>query len=258
MAANKPGYPNCGCAQRCLKPKCNRGSRELATSPDVTAGALTEVARGLASRRGAQSTMKTILKNARQSPVLSVICTRSRVSRTLLKYWLALSRKGRRGDFFDFPIDEGRTERFHILFEDAVESAWDNVEQKAYNLATGVEREILNHQGKVSYRYDQSLLNLGLIGEDAYLRDPQTGEPIPETVPMLDPEMVRWLLARRRSDQYGNKMQVDHTHKGGVLVVGVTKTSKELEATYNTIKNTEIEDVEFEEVPAELPPGVPA
>src|ERR1700726_4460769 len=243
MAANKPGYPNCGCAKRCQKPKCNRGSRELATT-EAALGVGTMVAEGLASRRGAQGTMKKILKAARATPVLTAICMRAGVSRTLIKYWLKLSQKGRRGDFFDLPTDEDRSERFHILFEDAIESAWDNVEQKAYNLATGVEREILDYQGRVSYKMDPSLLGLGLTGEAAYLRDPITAEPIPETVPMLDPEMVRWLLARRRPDNYGNKMQVDHTHKGGVLVVGVTKSSKELEASYQ-MKHNEIEDVEF-------------
>ena len=110
--------------------------------------------------------MRRILNAAKESPVMTVICKRAGVSRTLIKYWLALSRKGRRGDFFDLPIDGNfdNIERFHVLFEDAMESAWDSVEQKAFNLATGVEREILNHQGHVTYKYDPILLAFGIGG----------------------------------------------------------------------------------------------
>jgi hypothetical protein len=151
------------------------------------------------------------------------------------------------------PNEPERTERFHIMFEDAMEQAWDQVEQKAFNLATGVEREILNHQGRVSYKMDAELLALGVRGELAYELD-QYGQPIPETVPLLDPEMIRWLLARRRPDQYGNKMQIEHEHKGGVLVVGAVKTSAQLEASYQ-MKHDDIEDVEFEEVDTPVPPG---
>ena len=254
MAANKPAWPKCGCSARCDKPKCNRGggSRELQAT-EAAPGVGTQVAMGLASRKGAQATMKRILVAATDIPIMSAVCLKAQVSRQLIKYWLTLSRKGRRGDFFDVPIGDNRTERFHILFEDAMEAAWDKVEQKAFNLATGVEREILHHQGRVSYMFDPDLIAMGLTGADAFLIG-KDGKPVPETVPLLDPEMVRWLLARRRSKDYGNKMQVDHTHKGGVLVVGVTKTSKELEASY-TMKHDEIEDVEFEDVPDDAAAG---
>ena len=45
MAANKPAWPNCGCLDRCRKPKCNRtggnpGSRELAQTGEGAKGAL--------------------------------------------------------------------------------------------------------------------------------------------------------------------------------------------------------------------------
>lgn len=248
MAANKPSWPNCGCASRCEKRKCSRaGGRELATSGDGAKGVEYSIAAGLAGRAGAIVKMKRILEAAAVSPVITVICARAGVSRTLIKYWLALSRKGRKGDLFDIEIDEGRTERFHKLFEDAREQAWDVIEQTAYNFATGMEREILNYQGRVTYKSDPELIGLGLKGEDAYLRD-ANGDPVPESVPIKDPEMVRWLLARRRPAEYGNKMQVEHEHKGGVLVVGVTKTSKELEAEYGNKTHDDAMDVEFEEV----------
>jgi hypothetical protein len=248
MAANKPRWPQCACTERCKKPKCNppsEGSRELAVT-DAAKGANLEIARGLLSRRDHTKSLKRLLVSARDVPSLAAICRKAGVSRTLLRYWLTLSRKGRKGDFFDVPVEEGRTERFHVLFEDAMEQAWDNVEIKAYNLATGVEREILHHQGHVSYLMDPDLIAFGFTGEAAYLRD-KDGKPIPETVPLLDPEMVRWLLARRRSKEYGNKMQVEHEHKGGVLVVGVTKTSAQLEKDYS-MKHADIEDVEFEDI----------
>jgi len=204
-----------------------------------------DAARELAIRN--PKAMLKVLRAAATWPHLASICRGSGVSRYKLGYWLKLSKKGHPGDGFDLPVDDGRTERFHILFAEAWDAGTDIVEDHALKLATGIERKILTNQQGVIFEIDPDLIKLGLRGEEAYLLDAD-GKPVPQTVPWLDPEMTRWLLARKRPDSYGNRIQVAHEHKvGGVLVVGATKSSKELEASYQ-MKHHEIEDVEFEEV----------
>ena len=108
------------------------------------------------------------------------------------------------------------TERFHILFEDAIQEGFDKVKHMAFKMTTGMAREVLDYQGKVSYnKKDPFLLELGLTGDAANLLD-ENGDPIPETKPLVDPKMVRWILSRRRPDQYGNRLKESHEHKGGV------------------------------------------
>ena len=144
-------------------------------------------------------------------------------------------------------------ERFHILFQEAVDQGNGEVEHKAFRLATGKEKELLTDRGHVQYLYDSGLIALGLTGEEAYLRDAD-GDPVPETVPLLDPEMIRFWLKSRMPEKYGNQMrvQVDHKHTG-VLVVGIPKTSKELEETYSDMRHDSIQEVEFEEIDGATP-----
>ncbi len=221
------------------------GGRELQKEQRYNESIMGDAARTLAIRN--PKAMLKVLRAAANTPVLSVICAKSGVSRHKLGYWLKLSKKGHPGDGFDVPVDDGRTERFHIRFAEAWDEGTDNYELKMHNLATGIERKILTNQQGIIFYTDPDLIALGFTGEEAYLRD-ENGEPVPQTVPLLDPEMVRWVLSRKRPDSYGNRMQVQHEHKvGGVLVVGATKSSAELEAAYQ-MKHHEIEDVEFDEV----------
>ena len=222
-----------------------KGSRALYKEAASGYNPVAEAARLLAIRN--PEGMLKVLRAARAIPVQTAICAKSGVNRNKLRYWLKLSTKGHPGDGFDVPVDDGRTERFHILFSEAWDEGTDHYEQHMHNLATGMERKILTNQQGVIYETDPDLIALGLSGVEAYLVD-ENNKPVPQTVPWLDPEMVRWVLARKRPDSYGNRIQVAHEHKvGGVLVVGATKSSKELEAAYQ-MKHHEIEDVEFEEV----------
>jgi len=164
-----------------------------------------------------------------------------------LRYWVILSREGYPGDPFDIKLEDGRTERFHILFEDAIEEGFDKVEHVAHEMATGMAREVLVYQGKVSYKKDPFLLELGLTGDAANLLD-NNGDPIPETKPFVDPEMVRFMLSRRRPDKYGNRSKVSHEQKGGVLVLGSPMNSAELEKAYGGPQK--LVDVEFENLPS--------
>ena len=52
-------------------------------------------------------------------------------------------------------------------------------------------QKVLEYQGRVTYKKGRHLLQLG-IPKEAYLVD-TNGDPIPETKPYCDPEMIRWL-----------------------------------------------------------------
>lgn len=228
-------------------PKRGAGSRELMKAAQSQGGgAIVDAAMGLATRKYGPKYFRLILKIAAKNPVEAQIASGAGMSITSLRYMLKLSRAGRPGDIFDVKMADGRVERLHILFEDAVETGWGEVEHKAFKAATGQEKELLTDRGRVQYKYDRDLLALGMTGEAAYLLD-EFGDPVPETIPLLDLEMIRWLLSRRMPEKYGNKQQIDvnHKHNHGVLVVGIPKTSKELEETYGSMRHDTIEDVPF-------------
>lgn len=226
------------------------GSRALAKEA-LGQSAITQAMTGLARRY--PKTLRLCITIAKKNPVESKIAAYAGIATGTLRYWLKLSERGNPGDDFDLETDHGRVERFHILFQDAVAEGIGEVEHKVFMAATGQEKTILSHQGHVTYKSDRNLLQLGMTGEEAYLLD-EFGDPVPETIPLLDLESSRWFLARRKPEMYGNKqtVQVDHKHSG-VLVVAPGKTSKELEERYSDMRHDTIQDVEFEEVEGDTP-----
>lgn len=227
-------------------PSKKLGSRKI----DLSKSVITQAALGLAQRKYAPKYLKLVLKIARENPVESQIASQAGMSICALRNCVALSKKGRSPDIFDLPTPDGGTERFHIQFEDAVETGWGVVEDYARKAATGMLKEVLTYKGRVRYKLDPGLIGLGFTGPAAYLLD-NNGDPVPETIRISDFEMTRFLLKGRLPKIYGTRMQVDHDHKvGGVLVVGVTRTSKELE-TIGPQKYEDIQDVEFENVTEE-------
>jgi hypothetical protein len=247
MTANKPRWPECGCLERCDKRKCRTvGSRALQASRAKPGSSIKAAQLGLVTRKYAPQELKLVIKLAADTPVESVIAHRAGISTNALRYWNILSREGYPGDPFDIKLEDGRTERFHILFEDAIEEGFDKVEQVAYEMATGTAREVLDYQGKVCCKKDPFLLELGLTGDAANLLD-KSGDPIPETKPFVDPEMVRFMLSRHRPDPYGNRPKASHEQKGGVLVLGPPMNSAELEKAYGGTQK--LVDVEFEKLP---------
>ena len=218
------------------------GSREI----DSRKGVIPQAAMSLAQRKYAPSTLRLILKLAVDNPVESQIASQAGMSITALRYCVQLSRKGQPGDIFDLQASDGRIERFHNLFADAVETGWLGLEDYARKAATGMLREVLSDRGRVQYKTDPELVGLGFTGEEAYLRD-ENNEPIPETIPITDFEMTRFLLKARFPERYGTRMQVEHEHRGGVLVVGAPMSNEQIEKTFGG--SQKLIDVEFEEVP---------
>ena len=75
--------------------------------------------------------------------------------------------------------------------------------------------------GGVIYKTDQSLVDFGYQGTDAYLRD-ENGNPVVETIRKPNLKMLRWLLERVCPDEFGKNRKIDVPHQRGVLVVGGT------------------------------------
>ena len=73
--------------------------------------------------------------------------------------------------------------------------------------------------GGVVYKTDESLVDLGYEGTDAYLRD-ENGKPVVETIRNRNGKMIRSYLERKRPEKCGKRRKIDVPHNGGVLVVG--------------------------------------
>jgi hypothetical protein len=161
------------------------------------------------------------------------------------------SRDGHSGDVFDMKTGDGFTERFHILFEDAIETGFGKVKQAASELAMGKARRVLEYQGQITYKKGSNLVAQGLSEEGTYLLD-ENGDRIPETVPITDPEMIRWLLERRKPEVYGKrpKRTEEPPRTGGALVVGNPMSREEYEKLFGGPQP--MVDVEFEGLPPTL------
>lgn len=246
-------WPKCqkslGCTERCQKPKCRTaGGRETHHM------SLESLGFSHAGRKNSPERMAYLLNKLTEWPNVTKACAFAGISYTTIKYWLKKSATGRPGDGFDLEYAE-ETKRFHEHYSDALECGVQQVEDAYLERALSGYYETLHHQGRVAYQYDQGLLDLGLSGPDAYLLD-ENGRPIPERIHHQDPEVMLSVLKAWRRDKYGQKDQLDITHRGGVMVVTApARTSKELEALAQEMLAAPVDvdfvDADFTEVPAE-------
>jgi hypothetical protein len=246
MAANKAKWPECGCSERCHMRKCHSvGSRKMAK----LGSAIKSAQIGLVMRKYAPERLRLVIKLARELPVEDVIAYEAGMSKSALRYALMGSREGHPGDPFDIKLEDGTTERFHILFEDAVEAGIGKIEQAAWELATGKAKRVLEYQGKVTYKQDRRLVALGHPEDGTYILD-ENGDRIPETIPIIDPEMIRWLLERRKPEIYGKqatRAPKEPQRQGGVLVVGNPMSREEYERRFGGPRP--LTDIEIEGLP---------
>jgi len=208
----------------------------------------------LVGRKYSPRRLLFIIKCIAEVPVVADVLRRATCSRTALEYWLKKSERGTKGDGFDLQIpndEDGQTERFHILFRNALKDGVDRVEKAAYEMATGYE-EPLHHHGRVKFKLDPDMVKLGIHQDDplCWLYDKNTGKPIPETIFRRDPEMIRWIMERRRPDDWGRRDKVDVSVRGGVVFVPAKMGAKELDAAFGG--KQPVQDVEFEEVTDEV------
>lgn len=196
--------------------------------------------------------MWRIIKSMEQLPIPAKACRFANIHPATLQLWLEKSMRGSTGDVFSLvinpedPPEEQITKRFHELYDFALESGVDAVEEAAMKRAIGYE-EVLTYQGRVQYRLDPVLVDLGFTGSEAWLKDDR-GQPIPETVLKQDPDLIQFILKNRRAKIYGTKVDVGMRVTGGVLVVAAKAlTSNELVEESKKYLEAPI-DVEFEEV----------
>jgi len=195
--------------------------------------------------------MQGILTFMELMPIPAKACRFSNIHPATLQLWLKKSERGQPGDIFDLVVnpddgpEERITKRFHELYDLALETGIDNVEEAAMKRAIGYE-EVLTYQGHVMYKLDPVLIDLGYSGSDAWAKDSR-GRPIPETVLKQDPDLIQFILKNRRAKIYGTKAQVDVNVRGGVLVVAAkAATGQELNAEEAQYREAPIE-VTFEE-----------
>lgn len=236
----RPGpktWPECACLERCDKPKCTHaGGREIARE----AAQLSVV-----GRKNSPERMTLLLNKVMQFPQMHHACAMAGIVYSTLRYWLVKSEKGKIGDGFDLEYAE-ETKRFHEHFYDARDAAVQMVEDAFWQYGMG-HYEILSDKGRVMYQIDEDLVALGFTGTAAYLRG-DDGKPIPERIEKQDPDVMLAVLKAWRRDKYGQHANVDVTHRGGVLVVGVrARDQKEIEQREKDYLNEAL-NVEFREV----------
>ena len=121
-----------------------------------------------------------------------------------LAYWIRRSEAG----------DDGYDIGGKTLRGDFTNSAnWRSTRQYQILLDSMFERgfvgydKVLSYRGRVVYKIDQGLVDLGCQGPDAYLRD-ENGDPIPETVRKVDMKAMRFWLAWHRPEKWGRQRKI--------------------------------------------------
>src|SRR6266566_2255590 len=157
-----------------------------------------------AGRKLSPERMRIVLDSLREYPVLSHAARKAGIHRKTLEYWMRRSAAG--DDGYDIEW-QGEIWRFHEHCESAIGEANGKLLEAAWPIA----------MGGVIYKIDQSLVDLGYQGTDAYLRD-ENGKPVVETIRKPNGKMLRFLLESRCPEKWGKDPKIDVPQKGGVLV----------------------------------------
>lgn len=234
-------WPKCGCSEKCSKSKCVQAGGAALGKVSLLSLGISDV-----GKKNSPARMTLLLNKLTEWPNVTKACAFSGISYSTAKYWLKKSATGQPGDGFDLEYAEER-KRFHEHYEDALEGGIQRVEDAYVERAVSGYYETLHHQGRVAYQYDQTLIDLGLTGPEAFLLD-DNGKPIPERIHHQDPEVMLAVLKAWKRDRYGQHDQLDVLHRGGVMVVTApAKSSAELEAREKRGMGAPV-DVEFIEV----------
>jgi hypothetical protein len=180
-----------------------------AEGPKTETTPLAAMGRKRGRRRGRQVSperMRIVLDSLRERPILSDAAAKAGIHRKTLEYWLKRSEAG--DDGYDLEW-RGETARFHEHYESAIGEGYDELVLRVVDIA----------MGGVIYKTEQSLVDRGLRGPDAYLRD-ANGIPVVETIRNPNGKMLRFLLELLRPKKWGKHRKIDVPQTGGVLVVG--------------------------------------
>lgn len=206
-------------------------------------------------RKCSPKTLCGILNDLSRLPVLIFAIRNARIHRDTLDTWRSksvtdedLTKRGALKRPSPFLIEwRDKKDWFHRHMQVALVDGDEQVLEAAWEQALGYH-EVLTYQGRVKYQLDEFMYSLGFRGPESYLRDAE-GKPIPEMLRKQDPEMIRWLAEKRFPQTYGKQQRIDVAHSGGVLVIGMSKSAKQLDEEFGGPQ--EIQDVEFEEIPIE-------
>jgi hypothetical protein len=217
------------------------GRRPLADGGRITAGS---VAKGRSPER-----LIKFLDQLMKITKVNRAAEMAGFSKGALRYYLQRSKDGKPGDGYDLTYGE-ETKRFHEHYADTIDYGIQETEDELKWRALKGYEEQLHDKGRVIYRIDPSLANLGLTGPDAYLCD-ENNRPIPESIHHQDPELMLAVLRAFRKERWGQKTDVDVNVRGGVMVVGVRAKPKEVEEGEQEALTAPM-DVEFREVKDEV------
>ena len=174
-------------------------------------------AEGAKARR--MERMRIVFDSLTEVPIFSHAAIKAGIHRKTLKNWLKRSAAGDAGYDLEW---QGIEWRFHEHCKSAMEEAYDKLMDIMFQRAfVGYDR-VLTYRGRVVYKIDQRLVELGYQGPDAYLKD-ENGSPVPETIRKLDPKAMRFILKWYRPERWGKRRKIDALREGGVLVLGDKK-----------------------------------
>lgn len=234
-------WPKCGCSERCSKTKCKQSGGRALGKVSLESLGISDI-----GRKNSPERMTLLLNKLAEWPNVTKAVAFSGIVYSTLKYWLKKSATGQPGDGFDLEYANER-KRFHEHYEDVLDGGVQRVDDAYMARALEGYYETLHHQGRVAYQYDQTLIDLGMSGPEAYLLD-DNGKPVPESVHHQDPEVMLSVLKAWRREKYGQHDQLDVLHRGGVMVVTApAKSSAELEQRERAGLGAPV-DVEFVEV----------
>ncbi len=210
-------------------------------------------------RRYSPERLARLLDAISKNPRVNQACAVARVTPSMKTYWLKRSEIGKPGDGFDVTW-EGEAMRFHEAYSLAKEHMIQTVEDAYVQGAMEGFKEVQVYRGRVKYKVDRKKASAMLRANpefsweqccEACPLEDDFGSPIPEAIYKQDPEVMREVLRANRRDVWGKHENVDVTHRGGVLVVGVRSGPVDLEklaaAEPDNSKTIDVEFVTIEE-----------
>jgi hypothetical protein len=157
-----------------------------------------------------------IVDSLKECPILARAAFKAGIHRKTLEKWLKYSTAGREG----YDIEhEGERYKFHDLCEFAIEEAHDTLHFLIWQIAMGIKFKIEPLLEKRDYR-----------GVDAYARD-ANGNFIEESIRKPDTKMMRFYLAWKLPERWGEPRKRRIARTGGVLIVG--DRTKQPKASYD-------------------------
>ena len=155
--------------------------------------------------------MLLILDALAERPFLYQAANKAGIHPKTLAYWIRRSEAG--DDGYDIEWQDV-TGRFHELCKLAIDEAVQILLDRMLERGFFGYDKVLSYRGRVTYKIDQGLVDLGCEGPDAYLRD-EYGNPVQETGRKVDTKAMRFWLEWHRPERWGRHRKVKAPREGG-------------------------------------------